>query len=671
MKRLLYIVLGLCVVASCARMGSPDGGWYDDDPPRVLYATPAEQATNVTSKKIAIYFDEYIKLADPTQNVIVSPPQLETPEIKAAGKKIVVELKDSLIPNTTYTIDFSDAISDNNEDNPMGNYTYTFSTGEKIDTFEVAGYVLNAENLEPVKGISVGLYDDLSDSVFRTKPLMRISRTDGKGHFVIKGVAPGEYRIFALQDFDNDYRFTQKSEMIAFNDEKYTPSAGPDIRQDTIWRDTLHIDNIVRVPYTHFYPDDVVLLAFQETNTDRYLLKQPERNEANRITVFFSYGNEQLPVIRGLDFKSDSAFVLEASAKKDSLTYWLRDTALIKRDTLTLSMEYLKTDSLGMLINQVDTFEVYAKTSYAKRIKEENKEKEKWFKEQEKKKKQEEPYDSIYPVKPLDPQILVPKTMTPNSRIAIETPTPLERLDTTAIHLYSKIDSLWYRAPFEFYQREGMLRNYELVADWRPDTEYSLEFDSLAFVDIYGLTSLPMKKGIMVQSPDDFSTLEVQVSGVSDTTMVVQLLDKGGNCLQQQRTGADMSVIFYYVSPGSYYLSAFNDRNCNGVWDTGLYDEHRQAEEVYFYPDDVECKEKWDITKTWNVLAKPLYEQKPGTLIKQKSDKQKKKLQNRNVDRAKQLGIEYVKKEQSKEQKKKEKKAKKYNKNKDNEKDKT
>ena len=171
----------------------------------------------------------------------------------------------------------------------------------------------------------------------------------------------------------------------------------------------------------------------------------------------------------------------------------------------------------------------------------------------------------------------------------------------------------------------------------------------------------------MVQSPDEFSTLEVQVSGVSDTTMVVQLLDKGGNCLQQLRTGADMSVIFYYVSPGSYYLSAFNDRNCNGFWDTGLYDEHRQAEEVYFYPDDVECKEKWDITKTWNVLAKPLYEQKPGTLIKQKSDKQQRKLQNRNADRAKQMGIEYVKKEQ----KKKEKKEKKNKKNKDNEKDKT
>ena len=121
------------LISGCARMGSPDGGWYDDDPPRVIGSTPAERATNVTAQKITILFDEFIKLADASQNVIVSPPQLEMPEIKAAGKRIIVELKDSLKANTTYTIDFSDAISDNNEGNPMGNYTYTFSTGEQID----------------------------------------------------------------------------------------------------------------------------------------------------------------------------------------------------------------------------------------------------------------------------------------------------------------------------------------------------------------------------------------------------------------------------------------------------------------------------------------------------------------------------------------------------------
>ncbi|MEE3446538.1 MAG: Ig-like domain-containing protein, partial [Prevotella sp.] len=204
-------------------MGQPDGGWYDDDPPKVVGATPADQATNVKTQKVTIYFDEYIKLQDATNKVIISPPQLEMPEIKAAGKKIVVELKDTLKENTTYTIDFSDAITDNNEGNPMGNYTYSFSTGERIDTFEVSGYVLDASNLEPVKGILVGLYDDLADSAFKTKPLMRVSRTDGSGHFVVKGIAPGTYRAYALQDADGDFRFTQKSEMIAFSHDTFEP----------------------------------------------------------------------------------------------------------------------------------------------------------------------------------------------------------------------------------------------------------------------------------------------------------------------------------------------------------------------------------------------------------------------------------------------------------------
>ena len=143
-------------------MGSPDGGWYDDTPPSLVSATPQDRSVNVTDKKVTIVFDEYIKVEDVTNKVVVSPPQLEMPEIKASGKRIIVELLDSLKPNTTYTIDFSDAISDNNEGNPLGNYTYSFSTGEQIDTFEVSGTVLNAEDLEPVNGILVGLPDDLS-----------------------------------------------------------------------------------------------------------------------------------------------------------------------------------------------------------------------------------------------------------------------------------------------------------------------------------------------------------------------------------------------------------------------------------------------------------------------------------------------------------------------------
>ena len=631
------------LISGCARMGSPDGGWYDDDPPRVIGSTPAEGATNITAQKIVIQFDEFIKLADPTQNVIVSPPQLEMPEIKAAGKKIVVELKDSLKPNTTYTIDFSDAISDNNEENPMGNYTYTFSTGEQIDTFEVAGYVLNASNLEPVKGISVGLYNNLEDSVFRKEPLMRISRTDGTGHFVIKGVAPGAYRVYALQDADANYRFSQKSEMIAFSHDIYNPYAKPDIRQDTIWRDTLHIDNILQVPYTHFYPDDVILMAFQEVQTDRYLLRQPDRTEANRITLYYSYGNEQLPVIKGFNFDADSAFVLEASQKKDTLTYWLRDTTLVNTDTLELSMEYLITDSVGALISQTDTVEVIAKKPYAKRMKELQKTIEDWEKEQNKKKKRGEPYDSIYPIKPLEVVVSAPASLNPSSKIYLNMPTPLTKADTSAVHLYSKIDTLWYRAPYELRQLDDVMRHFELTAEWHPGTEYSLEIDSAAFVDIYGLASDAIKKGLKAKELDDYGSLVFHLSGIRDTGIVVQLLNRDDKCLLQVRTGSDGEAAFFYLDPAKYYARAFVDRNGNNLWDTGEFDADQQPEDVYYFHEEIECKAKWDITKQWNLTAKPRNQQKPGALVKQKNDKEKKKLKNRNADRARQLGIEYVK----------------------------
>lgn len=639
---ILIAALSLLMVA-CARMGQPDGGWFDDDPPRIIGSNPADQAVGVNSKRITIQFDEYIKLEDATQNVIVSPPQLEMPEIKATGKKIVVDLKDSLKANTTYTIDFSDAISDNNENNPLGNYTFTFSTGERIDTFEVAGTVLDASNLEPIKGIQVGLYADLADSAFCTKPLLRVARTDGRGRFVIKGVAPGEYRVYALQDADGNYMFNQKSEMVAFSHTTYKPSAGPDIRQDTVWRDSLRIDNILRVPYTHFYPDDIILLAFQEVQTDRYLLKQPERKDADRFTLYFSYGNPQLPEIRGFNFDEKDAFVLEASEKKDTLTYWLRDTALVNQDTLSMQLSYLMTDSTGVLVTQIDTVDVIAKTSYAKRQKDLKKQVESWEKEQAKLKKQGEPYDSIMPREPLKVQYNVPGTMAPDSRPTINMPAPLARCDTASIHLYTKVDTLWYRVPVDVQRRDSLLRTYDVLAEWTAGSEYSLEVDSAAFEDIYGNVSKPFKQGIKISTLDEFSTIVLQLAGVTDTTYVVQLLDQSEKIIKQVHTEANGDAVFFYVKPGGYYARAFRDRNGNGVWDTGNYDADLQPEEVYYFPGRIDCKEKWDITRPWNLTTTPLNMQKPGEITKQKPDKEKQKLLNRNAERARRLGIPYYK----------------------------
>ena len=637
---LIFSISSFLIFFSCARMGTPDGGWYDETPPRIIHSSPADRSTHVTNKKINIYFNEYIKVADASQNVIVSPPQKEVPEVKVKGKRVVIELEDSLKPNTTYTIDFSDAITDFTEDNPLGNYTYTFSTGEQIDTLEMSGYVIDASNLEPIKGILVGLYNELEDSVFRKKPLMRVARTDASGHFTIRGVSPGEYRVYALKDADNDYMFTQKSEMIAFSHQIFSPSVTTAMRQDTIWRDIHHIDSISQVTYQRFLPDDIVLNAFQEVQTGRYLIKT-ERKDADRINMFFSYGSEKLPVIKGLNFQSDDAFILEKNAKQDTLTYWLRDTLLIHQDTLRFSMEYEMTDTLGRLVMQTDTIEALAKVPYEKRLKEEKKAFENWQKEQEKKKKREERYDSIYPTPHLEPTYNIASAMDPDRSIFIEVPAPLEKLDTAGIHLYSKIDSLWYRAPFKFQPCPEKLRQYEVITDWHPGTEYSFEVDSAAFVDIYGLVSGEFKRGIKVKTLDEYSSLVLQISGAPDTvSIVVELLNGSDKMVKRAQVGADGTAQFYYVVPGTYFARAFLDRNNNGIWDTGNYDEDLQAEEMYYYPRQIDAKAKWDITQSWNLTAVPQNRQKPSALVKQKAE-DKKTVKNRNAERASQLGIPY------------------------------
>jgi len=643
MKKLLYLLaVSSCLLAiSCARMGNPDGGWYDDTPPYVVNSSPADRATNVKPKRVSIYFNEFIKLEDAQNKVIISPPQLEMPEIKASGKRVIVDLKDTLKENTTYSIDFGDAISDFTEGNPMGNYAFTFSTGSVIDTLQVSGYVLNAENLEPIKGIQVGLYDDLSDTAFLKKPMIRISRTDSRGHFVIKGVAPGTYRCYALQDADNNYIYNQKAEMVGFSHDTFEPSWKPDTRQDTIWRDSLHIDNIVRVPYTHFLPDDITLLAFTALQDNRYLLKT-ERTEPHKIGFYFTYGDSVPPTIRGLNFASDSAFIVEPSLKNDTVYYWLRDTALVNQDTLRMEVQYMMTDTTNLLISKTDTLDITPKESYEKRMKAKQKEIEKWEKEQEKKKKHDEPYDSVMPTEQLNLKINPAGSLSPESIVTIESPTPLLRIDTAAIHLYTKVDSLWYDADYVLKPSAHNIRSYTLTADWKPETEYSLEIDSAAIEDIYGLVTGPVKQGMKVKSEDDYSTLTVNLSGIQDTAIIVQLLTSSESVVMQNKAKNGVAE-FYYVNPGKYYLRAFVDSNGNGQWDTGDYYADRQAEAVYYYPEETECKAKWDVTRNWNLTARKRFDQKPAAIVKQKADKEK-KLKNRNVERAKQMGKEYVQK---------------------------
>jgi hypothetical protein len=664
----------LLLFLACARIGSPDGGPYDETPPKVLHTSPKFGAANEKNvKRVTIEFDEIVKIENPSEKVVISPPQIQQPEIEAIGRRITVTLLDSLKPNMTYTIDFADAIVDNNEGNPYGDYAFTFSTGESVDTFQVSGHVLNAENLEPIKGMLVGLYkvdslQVLPDSVFRTQPFERISRTDSRGHFVVKGLAPGHYRAFALKDLNQNYIYDQRAEAVAFSDRLLSTSSRPDIRPDTVWHDSIHYDSIVYTPYTHYYPDDIVLTAFESALQDRHLLKS-ERPTLQQFSLYFTAGSDTLPRLTGLNFNAKDAFLVDASLHNDSLDYWIKDSLIYNLDTLQIQLDFFETDTTGNLAITTDTLRLVSKISKERLARECQEAMEEWAKEykqqvkaerraaeraekenaqeekdgksegkeskQDKKKKKKDDDDIEIP--PLPEEFLSYKinnlqSMDPDKNIDFVFEEPLETVDLSKIHFSMKVDTLYQPAKFLFRQVPGKLKTYRLYAEWEADSTYQVEIDTAAFINIYGKRSEALKRTIRMRSLDSYSTLFVALQGDWNDA-IVQLLS-GADKVVKSIKATNGHADFYFLTPGTYYLRLFCDLNGNEVWDTGDYDQHLQPEPVYYYPDALTLKAQWEITQNWNPTALPLAKQKPQKITKQKPDKER-TIRNRNADRKK------------------------------------
>ena len=563
--KLPALLMLMIVVYSCASMGNPDGGPYDEEPPKFVRSTPKPFAINSKEKKVTIEFDEFIKLEKAAEKVVVSPPQLEQPEIKASGRKVVVGLVDSLRPNTTYTIDFADAIVDNNEGNPLGNYAFTFSTGTTIDTMEVSGTVLSASDLEPVKNIQVGLHSDLSDSAFMKKPFDRVSRTDSRGHFSIRGIAPGKYRIYALMDGNQNYLFDSKTEMIAFSDSIIIPAMEDAMRQDTIWKDSLTIDTIKSVGYTRFLPDDIILRAFKEEN-DRQYLTRSERDKENHFVLTFSARADTLPTLKGLNFDERDAFIIEKTDRNDSICYWIKDSLIYQMDTLEIQMDYLATDTLDRLVPQTDTLFLANKLTRAEREKLEAKAAEEKEKERKKKEKKGEKIEPE-PAKFLTLNVDAPSAFDLDRNVYLSFDEPVASIDTAAIHMEIKKDSLWEEIPFLFVSDSVLPRKYEILAEWEPEKEYQLSIDSMAFKGVYGLHTNKVKQTMKVKKLNEYGTILLNITG-ADSTAVVELLDGSGKVLRQQRITPQNTADFYYLNPGTNSISVCSTTGMATVFGT-------------------------------------------------------------------------------------------------------
>lgn len=212
------LIFGICIAmffCSCANIIPPSGGAKDTIPPALIVAFPKDSSINFNSKKITLTFNEYVEARDIQQNLVVNPLPKNLPTVDYKLQNVFVTLKDTLEPNTTYTINFGNAIKDVNEGNFAKNKTYTFSTGKYIDSNSISGKVIIANTGKIDSNLVAVLYDNLNDSAVRKLKPKYLVKLDGKGVFKFTNLPTAKFNLFILP---NDYskKYDDSTKMFAF-----------------------------------------------------------------------------------------------------------------------------------------------------------------------------------------------------------------------------------------------------------------------------------------------------------------------------------------------------------------------------------------------------------------------------------------------------------------------
>ena len=624
------------LLGACASMGRPTGGDYDIEPPVYVKSNPAIGATGINRNHITIDFNENVQVEDVMNKVVVSPAQKNIPQITANGHRVSVELRDTMQPGTTYTIDFSDAISDLNEKNVLDGFAIDFSTGDSIDSLRLSGMVFEARTLEPAQGVLVGVYSNLTDTTITTLPLERIAKTNQLGQFTVRGLKPGDYHIFAINDINRDYHW-DRSEDVAFYDVTVSPTA-----ETTTVTDTLTAadgsDSIVSVSRTKYLPNDILLTWFNEGYTPQYL-KDYTRPDRRRLFVKFSAPSDTLPEIRllnGVDSGQpiDRWARLNAIATFDSLEYFITDTAVVAQDTMMIEMRYLRTDTLDQLSWGTDTLRVLFKGAREEKRQKEEAEK----KAAERRKKAEKKGENIDSIEAAEAaKLTFVKVSAPGGAtqeiykpLFIDVDQPLDTIIQSGLRMLMLNDTIWDTIPappLVPVDSFGLLK-YQLDMKWTPGTKYKYVADSASIIGAYNQWNSTFTHEFSTRKLEDYSALYFNVTGVTDSA-VVEVLDKSDKPVDEAPLKGGVAE-FPYMQPGTYYARLYIDRNGNGKWDTGSLLDSVQPEEVYYYPKKIVLKKNWDVEQSWNIYDTPIDLQKPKEIVKNKPKTAKKRRRNKD-----------------------------------------
>lgn len=603
-RLILILILAplAALLAACASIGRPQGGPRDERPPVFVRSTPAPGARCFAGSRIDVYFDENIKLDDAFNKLIVSPAQLQAPVASANGRHLTVELRDTLLPNTTYTIDLADAIKDLNEGNILDGFALDFSTGPDLDSLRISGIVLGARDLEPAQGILVGAYTTDADSAISTMPLERVTRTNQLGQFTLRNLREGQYYLYAIADASRDYRW-DPSEDVAFLGSAVVPSVAPITVTDTL-RSAAGEDSIASRPGVKYLPNDVLLTTFNEGFTAQYV-KDRSRPDRRRISLRMAAPADSLPALTitsgplaGLP--SEAWAMLAANPTRDTLEYWITDPRALAADTLTVALRSRRTPAgdNSRLLWATDTVPfVYKEPKGSK-------------------KPDPAAQDSAAAPALFNVSLVSGGSQDVHRPLLIAAQQPIARVDSAGVRLSILRDTVWTPVAHPAFTPDSIapLLRRSMAVDWEPGEKYRLEIDSAAISTIYGEHNRPVNYELRVKPLDDYVTVAFTISPAA-APMVVELLNSSDRPVAIA-PAADGRARFPFMPPGDYYARLYIDTDSSGTWTTGRMDTRQQPEEVYYYPKKISLKQNWDVELDWDIYATPLDAQKPYAIKK-------------------------------------------------------